>query len=336
MEKQNDLTERLAVGLGWFSIGLGLTEVLAPGTLARVIGISDNDENRSLLRFYGFRELAAGVGILSQPSAPTWLWSRVGGDLLDIASLGRAMASDENSKAKLSAATAAVLGVTALDVMVAQQLSAQKNGSDGMLSSGPRHFTTSITVNCTPQHAYEYWRNFENFPNFMSNLDSVHTHANGESHWRAKAPAGHTVEWKARMTDDQPGSRIAWESVEGSEITNSGAVRFEQAPGGRGTIIHVDMTYQPPFGTLGAGLAKVMGRDPEQQIGQDLRHLKQILEVGEVVHSDASIHSGMHPAQPAATIPVENMPKYSTEPPLPQRRSEDNTSLPKLAPEVMH
>lgn len=335
MHQQNDLTERLAVGLGWFSIGLGLTEVLAPGTLARVIGISDTDDNRSLLRFYGFRELAAGVGILSQPSAPTWLWSRVGGDLLDIASLGRAMATDENSKAKLSAATAAVLGVTALDIMCAQQLSAQKNGSNGMMSAGPRQFTTSITVNCSPQQAYDYWRNFENFPKFMSNLDSVHMHDNGESHWRAKGPAGSTVEWKARTTDDQPGQRIAWQSAEGSEVTNSGAVRFEKATGGRGTIIHVEMTYQPPFGMLGAGLAKVMGREPEQQIAQDLRHLKQILEVGEVVHSDASIHSGMHPAQPAATVPVENMPQYTNAPVTTQRRSEDNTSLPELAPEIM-
>jgi uncharacterized membrane protein len=294
----NGTTERIATGLGWFSIGLGLTEVLAPGTLARCIGMEDTDGNRSLLRFYGFREIAAGVGILSQPQAPQWLWSRVGGDLLDLATLGRQMTAGSTEKGKLTAATAAVLGVTALDVAVAQQLSAQHKGN-GVAGTSPRQFTESITVNCAPQQAYDYWHNFENFPTFMSNLESVHMTGGNRSHWRAKGPAGSTVEWDAETTQDEPGRCIAWRSLEGADVSNAGSVRFEQAPGGRGTFIRVEMSYQPPMSSLAANVAKLLGKEPEQQIAQDLRHLKQIIETGEVVHSDASIHAGMHPAQPA-------------------------------------
>jgi uncharacterized membrane protein len=79
-------------------------------------------------------------------------------------------------------------------------------------------------------------------------------------------------------------------------------VRFDRAPGGRGTEVRVEVVYNPPGGALGAGIAKLFGEAPEQQIKGDLRRLKQVLEVGEVVHSESSIHSGPHPAQP----PTEN------------------------------
>src|SRR5690349_3014938 len=118
----NGKQERLANGLGWFSIALGLAEVAAPGRVAELIGIRDEDRARSLMRFYGMREIAAGVGILTQPQPAGWLWGRVAGDMLDLASLASAMRSEDNDKPRMAMATAAVLGVTALDVMCAQQM----------------------------------------------------------------------------------------------------------------------------------------------------------------------------------------------------------------------
>src|SRR5438270_2244436 len=115
--------QQLSLGLGWFSIGLGLSELLMPGPLARLIGINDTAGNRGLLRFYGARELAAGFGILTQPQNSTWLWSRVAGDTVDLASLAKAYANDDNNKGLLTTATAAVLGVTALDIYCARELS---------------------------------------------------------------------------------------------------------------------------------------------------------------------------------------------------------------------
>jgi uncharacterized membrane protein len=80
-------------------------------------------------------------------------------------------------------------------------------------------------------------------------------------------------------------------------------VRFVPAPGDQGTEIHVELRYQPPGGRLGAIAAKLFGEEPGQQVKGDLRRLKQVLETGEVVHSDASIHRGAHPAQPPEEVP---------------------------------
>jgi len=288
---------QIANGLGWFSIGLGLAEVLAPDSVARLIGV-DEESNRSLLRFYGMRELAAGVGILTQPQPTGWLWARVAGDLLDLASLGSALNSEGNDRGKLTTATAAVLGVTALDVMCAQRMqsSAAQNGH----SSGNVQVSHTAFVNRPPDEVYAFWRDFRNLPRFMKHIESVQDLGNGRSHWRANTIAGKTVEWDAEMVQDQPGSVIAWRSTESADVDNSGTVRFERAPGRRGTYIKVQLEYAPPAGMVGAAIAKLFGSEPGQQVQEELRAFKSIMEAGEVVKSDSSIHSGMHAAQPPA------------------------------------
>jgi len=300
-QQANGKQERLANGLGWFSIALGLAEVAAPGRVAELIGIRDEDHTRSLLRFYGMREIAAGVGILTQPQPAGWLWGRVAGDMLDLASLGSAMRSEDNDTSRVAMATAAVLGVTALDVMCAQQLS-QAASTNGQPDSS--RVSKTITINRSPEEVYQRWRQFDSFPQFMSHLEEVRSTGDRRSHWKAKAPGGRTVEWDAEITDDQPNSLIAWRSLEGADVQNSGRVRFERAPGGRGTIVRVEMDYKPPAGATGAMLAKLFGEEPGQQLDDDLRRFKQIMEVGEIAKSDASIHSGMHAAQPPEQAPA--------------------------------
>ena len=83
--------ERLANALGWFSIGLGLAEVATPGKVAELIGVRNQDRTRAVLRAYGLREIAAGIGILTRPQPAGWVWGRVAGDLLDLSSLGSAL-----------------------------------------------------------------------------------------------------------------------------------------------------------------------------------------------------------------------------------------------------
>src|SRR5581483_10435040 len=107
---------RIANGLGWFSIGLGLAEIAAPRSVARLIGVPEEGRTSTVLRLYGIREVAAGVGILLQDNPAPWLWARVGGDLLDLSSLGKAIASDDTERDRAGAAAAAVEGITALDV----------------------------------------------------------------------------------------------------------------------------------------------------------------------------------------------------------------------------
>jgi uncharacterized membrane protein len=299
-DSRNATDELLANGLGWFSIGLGAAELLAPGAVAALIGVREDERTRGVLRGYGLREIATGIGILTQPNPGPWLWGRVGGDLLDLASLGAAYSSPDNDDAKLTFATTSVVGVTALDIYAAQQLSRKSSNGRSLVNNRELPAIETIIVNRSAEEVYRFWRNFQNLPTFMNHLESVQVLDDRRSQWRAKAPAGTTVEWDAELIEDRPNELIAWRSVEGSTVENSGFVRFERAPGGRGTLIHVELRYSPPAGALGAAVAKLFGEEPRQQLYDDLRAFKQIMEIGEVVKSDASIHPGMHPAQPPA------------------------------------
>lgn len=139
-----------------------------------------------------------------------------------------------------------------------------------------------ITIDKPAEELYRFWRNFENLPQFMQHLESVTVSGDQHSHWVAKAPANTTVSWDADIIDDDEGERIAWHSVEGSQIMNAGEVRFVPAPAGRGTEVHVSLTYDPPAGGLGAIVAKLFGEEPGMQIEGDLRRFKNLIEAGEI------------------------------------------------------
>ncbi|MCC6586060.1 MAG: SRPBCC family protein [Bryobacterales bacterium] len=265
--------QQLARALGWFSIGLGLAEVAAPGKLAQMIGM---EESNLLLRSYGMRELMAGVGILSNKRPAGWMWTRVAGDVVDLATLGAALRSENNDRNRTFMAIAAVAGVTALDIIAGRQL------TRGNAISGSVYVRKSITINRSPEDVYGFWRDFQNFGRFMKHVESVTAGGPGRSHWVAKAPAGYKVEWDAEIVDDVPGQQIAWCSDDGADVPNFGTVRFEPGPAGQGTIVRVEIEYQPPAGPLGAVVAKLFGEEPSQQVSDDLRRLKQLLETGEI------------------------------------------------------
>jgi len=295
-------TEKLARGLGWFSIGLGLAELLAPTGVAKISGVST--KNKGLIRLFGLREIASGIAIFSQGRRPTEaVWSRVVGDALDLACLGAAFASPKTKKGRLAFATANVLAVTALDVLCAQQLSSgEGEGESSGTKKGTTQVKNSLIINRAPEELYQFWHNFENLPNIMKNLEQVRTTGERRSHWVAKAPAGTSVEWDAEVTEDRPNELIAWRSLEGSEVENSGSVRFEPAPGNRGTIVKVEINYTPPGGALGKLVAKLFGEDPGQMAQESLRCFKQLMETGEVIISDGTFwdngYLSQRPAQP--------------------------------------
>jgi len=143
----------------------------------------------------------------------------------------------------------------------------------------------SVTIDKPRSEVFAFFRNFSNLPRFMKHLESV-TQDGERSHWVVKAPVGKTVEWDAVVHNERPDELIAWRTLPGADVPNAGAVLFRDAPGGRGTEVRVEMQYNPPAGTVGAFLSKLFGEEPSQQIEEDLRHLKQILEVGEIVTTE--------------------------------------------------
>ena len=146
------------------------------------------------------------------------------------------------------------------------------------------HVEESFTIDKPASELFSFWRKFENLPQFMTHLESV-TALEGEgrrSRWVAKGPAGMDVKWEAEIINEEPDRLIAWKSLGGSDVDNAGSVRFVEAPGGRGTEVHVVMDYIPPAGRVGSWLAKLFGRDADQLIRSDLRQFKQLMETGEI------------------------------------------------------
>ena len=140
----------------------------------------------------------------------------------------------------------------------------------------------SVTINRPRQEVYAAWRDFTRFPEYMDNVRSVEMIDASKARWTIEAPAGKSVELITETTHDVPGERISWKSVEGSDITTAGEALFLDAPPGRGTIVQLVMTYDPPAGPVGKLVAKLFQREPAIQARRDLRRFKQLLETGEV------------------------------------------------------
>ena len=156
------------------------------------------------------------------------------------------------------------------------------------------HVKESVTIDRPVSELFSFWRNFENLPRFMDHLEAVTTTGRDRSHWVAKAPAGLRVEWDAEIINEVENQVIGWQSLPGSDVTSAGSVNFDDAGPGRGTRITVHLQYDPPAGKLGALFAKVFGEEPSQQIHEDLRRLKRLLEAGEVPTTEGQ-SSGRRP-----------------------------------------
>ena len=145
----------------------------------------------------------------------------------------------------------------------------------------------TVTINRPRAEVYAFWRDFRNLARVMENVDSVTVGEDGRSHWVVKAPAGRTVEWDSVVTEDRPDELIAWASVEGADIKNTGRVEFRDAPPGRGTEVTATIIYDPPAGDLGVLIAKLFQKEPTVQTRRDLRRVKQLLETGEISTAQA-------------------------------------------------
>ncbi|MBF9127876.1 SRPBCC family protein [Plantactinospora sp. S1510] len=271
--------------LGLLSLGLGAAAIGAPSQVGRLIGVDDSMIARTtVLPGIGARELLSAVGLLVGRHPSGWVWTRVAGDAMDLAALANAMRDRQGRRRqRLGATLAVVAGITAVDVL-AGVLSTRAAGARRRAVRA----SATVTINRSADEVYRFWRDFENLPRFMYHLESVRSDGDGRSHWTVKGPAGRRVEWDAEVVEDHLSEMISWRSVRGARVPNAGRVRFARAAGGRGTEVRVELAYAPPGGAVGRAVAKLFGEEPEQQIRDDLRRFKQVMETGEVVRSDGS------------------------------------------------
>lgn len=268
----NERDERIAEGLGWFSLGLGVAQLLAPEALNRLAGIRDDDGARRAQRLVGVREVGAFAAIMvDRPRPALPLWSRVGGDLIDLALLGHAWQDKRESAPRLALTIASIAGVTGLDIYAAIRHTEAERRRDPEMEGkaaggGPMQVKAAVTVRKSRQEVEPAWRSFE---------------ADGSlSGWHSAASA-----------EDGSGNGAA-------------QLRFVEAPADQGTEVHVELSYEPTAGKVGELLAKALGEDPAQKVKDDLRRFKQVAETGQVVRSEAN-PEGTHtttlkerPAQP--------------------------------------
>lgn len=300
----DDAARQLARALGWFSVGIGLSALAAPGKVAQWVGLPGDGGNHALLRAIGLREIASGVGILTQDDPSSWLWARVGGDALDLALLTRALGDERADRGRVATATAAIIGVTAVDAYATRQMTQDQNGigqeTDRPAPQSPR-VASAITVNAPVGEVFAAWEGFASLPRFMDSFATVRVTDDRLSHWEMSLPGGLSVSWDAEITESIPNERIAWDAGESSAVTGSGEVRFRAAPGDRGTEILFSATFDAPGGELGSKIAGLFTDPLGVKLDNDLRRFKQLTELGEIVKSDDTVVPGPNPAQPVAS-----------------------------------
>jgi hypothetical protein len=249
--------ERIAEGLGWFSLGLGAAQLLAPGALNRLAGIRDDATARLAQRIVGVREVGAFAAIMGDRPAPALpLWGRVGGDLMDLALLGRAWQRKRESAPRLALTIANIAGVTGLDVYAAirhtqaEQKRPESNLESKTAGGGPVQVKAAVTVRRSRVEVEPTWQTFES--------------GGGLSGWHSDAGGA-----------EDRGDGLAH-------------LRFVDAPAGQGTEVHAALSYEPTAGKVGEVLGKALGDDPAQKVKDDLRRFKEVLETGQVPRSDAN------------------------------------------------
>jgi uncharacterized membrane protein len=301
-ERDHHNLEGLARGLGWASMGLGAVQLSAPDMVRRMSGVDHSALSRVMVPLVGVRELFHAAVLLGSRRPGPWVWTRVAGDAMDLTMLGCAVSHRRGKRRRRAmTATAAVAGITAVDLYTAIR-AGRRVWAYGL------SLHAAITVRRPRDEVYGFWRDLENLPRFMIHLRSVQVIDQRRSHWIAMGPAGKDVEWDAQIIEDRPEELIAWRSAAGAKVRNSGSVSFTDAPGGRGTEVRVELRFDPPGGMLGAAFARMRGEHPDQQVRDDLRRFKQVMETGEVVRSEGS-PEGIHairqlrqrPAQPVTS-----------------------------------
>ena len=137
-----------------------------------------------------------------------------------------------------------------------------------------------IRVERPAEDVFDFWRELSNLPRFMTYVERVDQRTDGISHWVIKGPGGVTLEWDARVINEERPTLLAWESIGSPDVASAGSVKFTSL-GPESTDVEVTLQYDPPAGKVGAGMAAIVGLSPEKILREDLLRLKQLLESDE-------------------------------------------------------
>lgn len=304
-------------GLAWCNIAVGLSQLVAPDALALLIGLRPSPHTRMALRAVGIREITTGYALLSNSHSTPWLWSRLAGDAMDLSLLvaGVGRRADDRTRATRTAfaiASGAVVNVYAA-VRTGRSwrrhpITSSRPDSAGrvIMPVGPavapaveakvlelvdevqvaqaavRTAHQIVTVSRPAANLYSFWRDFENLPSFMRQLESVVCADGARSHWVMRALGGSRHSCEVEIVADVPGELIAWQTTLSDTTAHSAAtVRFLPTPSGRDTTVHLTLEYTPSAGALGEVVARLFGVEPSQQLETDLSAFKQLMELDE-------------------------------------------------------
>lgn len=137
-----------------------------------------------------------------------------------------------------------------------------------------------VSINKPREQVYAFWRDFNNLPRIMKNLDSVEVLDDKHQIWRVKGPGGRTFQWRSTITQETPGHVYHW--VSEGDIKNAGSVEFRDAPKGHGTEVALQIAYEPPLGQFGRIAAKFARTEPQIQARMELKRFKMMMESGEI------------------------------------------------------
>ena len=156
------------------------------------------------------------------------------------------------------------------------------------LQSGRRGIDIQKTIQIAApiEQVFDFWLQFENFPNFFHNVRSVCQVAPGRYRWTVAGPAGAPVEWDAVITKLVENELLAWKTLPDAAVQHAGIVQFQRAPDG-GTRVNIRMSYNPVAGAIGHAVASLFGVDPKSEMDSDLVRFKTFLETGKPAHDAA-------------------------------------------------
>jgi uncharacterized membrane protein len=208
-----------------------------------------------------------------RPLAHRLGWLGIGLGAAAILALRRA----DGAHGRVVAAAAAVAGLSALDLLCGRQLRERIAGA----RTRANHVRCTIQIDRTPQDLYRFWRELQNLPRFLQRIEAIEVGSSEHSHWRAVGPGGTPVEWDVDLIADEPQHRIAWCSARDSAVFHCGSVRFEPARSGRGTSVRMDVHCTWSGTGWRSSVGRLLGLGLAQEMTQDLRRFKQLMETGE-------------------------------------------------------